>query len=118
MTTLVTDLDGTICFDGVSISPEIVVELERIAQHGRLVIASARPPRDLYPVLPHSLHGVEVIGGNGSFVRSVTVTTTTRFTAAERRLVDGLVAEHGLRALIDADPDYSYTGTGADGVIS
>jgi len=47
------DLDGTICFKGQPLSASITSALEDCLQHGHDVIfASARPIRDLLPVLP------------------------------------------------------------------
>lgn len=47
------DLDGTICFKGKPLSVGIINALEACRQSGHEVIfASARPIRDLLPVLP------------------------------------------------------------------
>ena len=47
------DIDGTLCFDGKTIEPTIINALQTLIQQGHEVIfASARPIRDLLPVLP------------------------------------------------------------------
>ena len=47
------DLDGTICFKGKPLSQEICAALDECIQIGHeVVFASARPIRDLLPVLP------------------------------------------------------------------
>ncbi|WP_245336095.1 HAD hydrolase family protein [Staphylococcus sp. GDY8P85P] len=63
------DIDGTICFDGRQIDNEIVERLLSLHNIGCTVIfASARPIRDLIPVLPKQFHLFPLIGGNGSIV--------------------------------------------------
>lgn len=58
----VLDLDGTICFGGNPVSEPIVRALENIqeAVH-RVIFASARPIRDMFPVLDKSLHHYTLI---------------------------------------------------------
>ncbi|WP_166868308.1 HAD-IIB family hydrolase [Salinibacterium sp. ZJ70] len=118
MGTIVSDFDGTLCFDGRTVAPEIVAALDRIRQRHRLVIASARPPRDLRPVLPASLTDVALLGGNGAFALDGDVRVIQHLDHAARNAIDMLIAAHGLRAHIDGDGDYAYTGDGADAVIA
>ncbi|MEF3331441.1 HAD hydrolase family protein [Oceanobacillus oncorhynchi] len=62
------DIDGTICFDGKTIDSSIIQALEEIKAAGHQVIfASARPIRDLLPVLPKSLQQEKLVGGNGAY---------------------------------------------------
>lgn len=64
------DLDGTICFDGKRIPPEIQTALnELMAQGHQLIFASARPIRDLLPLLTDTLKSALLIGGNGSITQ-------------------------------------------------
>ena len=63
------DLDGTICFKGRPVSDELLKALEELVAQGHEVIfASARPIRDLLPVLHERVHHYPMIGGNGSMV--------------------------------------------------
>ncbi|WP_101774745.1 HAD-IIB family hydrolase [Pasteurella oralis] len=64
------DLDGTICFDGKHIPSEIEIALEQlmITNH-QLIFASARPIRDLLPLLNTQLKQALLIGGNGSITQ-------------------------------------------------
>lgn len=109
------DLDGTICYRGQPLSDNIVQRLDRLAQAGHeLVFASARPIRDLLPILPDKYHRASLIGGNGGFVhRAGQPVAITHF---DKSVADGLLqlmAEFEARMLIDSDWDYCYTGDDA-----
>ncbi|WP_040168107.1 HAD hydrolase family protein [Microbacterium gorillae] len=111
--TLVTDLDGTICFDGVSIAPDIVDALVDVRRRGRLVIASARPLRDLVPALPDALADVDLIGGNGAFTRAAEGESfATTFPDEVRASLDRIIADFGVGALRDGatNGDYCWSG--------
>lgn len=61
------DIDGTLCFNGKSIDPSIVDALLQLQNSGHeLIFASARPIRDLLPVLPEVFHQHTLIGANGA----------------------------------------------------
>jgi len=65
------DIDGTISFNGIEISPEIVAALRRLECNGHnLIFASARPIRDLRPIIPEFADNHLLIGGNGSIVQN------------------------------------------------
>ncbi len=65
------DLDGTICFKGEPMSQDIVQALHAVEDDGhRVIFASARPIRDMLPVIHPSFHDHILIGGNGSLVAS------------------------------------------------
>ena len=122
MLTIVSDFDGTLCFDGRTVRDEIVEALVSVHREHRLVIASARPPRDLLPVLPEALQDVTVIGGNGAFVRpagaGIDGIETVHFEAEVRASIAALVEEFDLTSLVDGEWDYAYTGDGTDEVIA
>ncbi|WP_269448102.1 HAD family hydrolase [Lactococcus lactis] len=63
------DLDGTICFDGKMISSELIKLLTELSVKNQLVFASARPIRDMLPLLS-AFPEHFLIGGNGSIVRN------------------------------------------------
>ncbi len=117
MGNLVFDIDGTLCFDGRTIAPEIVAALDAAAVGHTVVFASARPVRDLLPILPNSFRDADLVGGNGSLHRRAGRIGSRHFDPATRAEIDGIVLRHGLAALIDGDWDYSYTGDGSDSVI-
>ncbi|WP_419153865.1 HAD-IIB family hydrolase [Weissella viridescens] len=65
------DVDGTISFNGTKISDSIILKLKEIEQNGAEVsFASARPIRDLIPIIPGFESEHLLIGGNGSIVQS------------------------------------------------
>ncbi|MGE7998852.1 HAD-IIB family hydrolase [Lysinibacillus sp. NPDC093190] len=105
------DLDGTLCFDGKSIDREIIEALQELKLAGHQVIfASARPIRDLVPVIPKSFHEGLLVGGNGTFTYDNGRIQVKHF---EQQLLDKLITlihRHQLKYLADGQWDYSYTG--------
>ncbi|MFE6050732.1 HAD hydrolase family protein [Kitasatospora sp. NPDC056446] len=110
--TTVFDIDGTLCFDGRSVDGRILAAVEACERAGHhLVFASARPVRDLLPVLDGAFPAATLIGGNGSLV-SVDGRVRARAAFGTREL-DGLLAEvrrHRAGYLADGPWDYAYTG--------
>ncbi|PFC38098.1 HAD-IIB family hydrolase [Bacillus cereus] len=105
------DLDGTLCFDGKSIDTEIIEALQKLKVEGHQVIfASARPIRDLVPVIPKSFHEGPLVGGNGTFTYNYGQIQVTHF---EQQILDKLNAfihQHQLKYLADGQWDYTFTG--------
>ena len=63
------DLDGTICFEGKPVTKSILNSLEQLTEKGHEVIfVSARPIRDILPILHKRFHGYKMVGGNGSLI--------------------------------------------------
>ncbi|MFJ9695448.1 HAD hydrolase family protein [Kitasatospora sp. NPDC101183] len=111
-TTTVFDVDGALCFDGRTIDGRILAAIGACERAGhRLVFASARPVRDLLPVLDGAFPAATLIGGNGSLV---SVDGQVRARAAfDPAALGGLLAEADrFRAgyLADGPWDYAYTG--------
>lgn len=105
------DLDGTICFKGKVLSQEICDALNVCNQHGHeIVFASARPIRDLMPVLPEEFRHYRMVGGNGAFTYADGVIKTHAFTTEIVDQVKQIIEANQLTYLIDSDWDYSYTG--------
>jgi HAD superfamily hydrolase (TIGR01484 family) len=107
------DLDGTICFKGVPVSTRINHALKELEEAGHTVIfASARPIRDMLPVLDASFHQHALIGGNGALISEKGKITFARsFTEDEVEYIKKLINHHKATYLIDGEWDYSYTGT-------
>jgi hydroxymethylpyrimidine pyrophosphatase-like HAD family hydrolase len=93
------------------ISDEILDRIRLLRRTGRVIFASARPIRDLLPVLPPNLHALPLAGGNGAFVRLGGDVTVSGFDPDTRERLDDPIAEHTLPYLVDGESDYSYTGS-------
>ncbi|WP_440961837.1 HAD-IIB family hydrolase [Paenibacillus nitricinens] len=107
------DLDGTICFSGKPLSERIVQVLDTLIEKGHEVIfASARPIRDLLPVLPAHMHHFSMVGGNGAFIaKGGEVISTIHFDAQTSDILLKLIEEFNAAYLIDSHWDYSYSGS-------
>lgn len=107
------DLDGTICFKGKRVTDKISDALLQLTADGHEVIfASARPIRDMLPVLREDFHKYTMIGGNGSLLSiQGKVVKSYPFSAVEMKEILQLIEEFDASYLIDGDWDYAYTGT-------
>ncbi|GGY26820.1 HAD family hydrolase [Paludibacterium paludis] len=64
---LIFDLDGTLVFQGKPVSPSISDALHDLRLDGHTIgFASARPHRDMLPVLDERFHDALLIGANGA----------------------------------------------------
>lgn len=113
--TFVFDLDGTIVFRGMPLSVDIADGLMQLEQQGHeVVFASARPIRDMLPVLDERFHQHLLIGGNGSLLaRDGRVLHAEAFRPEQLSTLLQAIADCGCTYLIDGEWDYAYTG-GAD----
>lgn len=107
----VLDIDGTICFDGQKIEKAIVEALEALIEAGHTVVfASARPLRDIAPVIPRSLQHCAWIGGNGAFYQQDDIVETVAFDETTRNTLCVLLKRHNTAYLADGQWAYAYTG--------
>ncbi|UTH72893.1 HAD-IIB family hydrolase [Chromobacterium sp. IIBBL 290-4] len=61
------DIDGTLCFDGLTISPAIQHSLDELERQGHTIgFASARPYRDILHLLDERFHNKLFVGSNGA----------------------------------------------------
>lgn len=106
------DLDGTICFNGQPVSDKILNVLADLKKQGHEVIfASARPIRDMLPVLHKDFHQYTMIGGNGSLIaKQGKIIKCTAFSSQKMSKIGQLIKEFEATYLIDSDWDYAYTG--------
>ena len=105
------DLDGTICFKGRPLSEEIVDVLQQCLDEGiEVIFASARPIRDMLPVLPKQFHGLRMVGGNGAFVYAHNEIEVAQFDDFVLDQLFALLEEYRLPYLVDGRWDYSFTG--------
>ena len=107
------DLDGTICFKGQPLSAGIIAELEDCIANGHEVIfASARPIRDLLPILPEMMQKFPMVGGNGAFVANAgEMIAVTAFQTDIVAQIRSLIRTYKLPYLVDGKWDYAYTGS-------
>ena len=106
------DLDGTICFKGEPLSHEICAALDTCILLGdEVVFASARPIRDLLPVLPKRYYHFRMVGGNGAFIRQEEQTICATFDSDTMTQLKAIVNKYQLTYLFDSDWEYSYTGS-------
>lgn len=106
------DLDGTICFKGKPVSEKILACLDNISKKGHEVIfASARPIRDMLPVIHPRFHEYTLIGGNGSLIsQNGKLIYSKEFEKSQLKKILALINEFQATYLIDGDWDYAYTG--------
>ena len=111
---VVFDIDGTICHDGRRINPNLLNYFsEEIANHRdhRLIFASARPVRDILPLLPANLQHSYLIGGNGTMVyldKKPLYLKPLPTTAANE--IISYIGKHKLDYMIDEDWNYAFAG--------
>lgn len=112
MMKFVFDLDGTICFQGKALTKEMVQTLDFLVEKGHeLIFASARPIRDLLPILPVHMQQFPLVGGNGGFVyRSGLEISTVYLEASIADHILALLKQHEAEYLIDCQWDYCYSG--------
>ncbi|OPA81191.1 HAD family hydrolase [Paenibacillus selenitireducens] len=106
------DLDGTICFQGKPLSSKIIDALQEVTHQGHeVVFASARPIRDMLPVIHPDLHGYAMIGGNGSLIsKQGEIVYSQGFSPQEMNDIMSLIGKYNATYLIDSEWDYAYTG--------
>ena len=108
------DIDGTICHDGRVIDPTILTYLdEKIHQapSHQLIFASARPVRDILPLLPSNLHDCHVIGGNGTMLYSAGKPKWTQgLDGVTREFLYGYIEAEDLDYMVDASWNYAFSG--------
>jgi HAD superfamily hydrolase (TIGR01484 family) len=105
------DLDGTICFKGQPLTQEICAALDVCQAMGHeIIFASARPIRDLLPVLPTKYHHLRMVGGNGAFRHVEGSIEVKSFDALACKQLFNIIDTYQVPYLIDSSWDYSYTG--------
>ena len=102
------DIDGTICFDGCSIDSSIKQRLFKLRQANHNVIfASARPIRDLLPVIPEFADDT-LIGGNGSIIsKNGQIEIVSVINEHDISLIKKLIKKYQLSYIIDGKFNYA-----------
>jgi hypothetical protein len=106
------DLDSTIVFGGQPISDGIRGALLELTACGHeILFASARPVRDMLPVIPESLHHCTMIGGNGTLIgKDGQVAAPRLFPDELLKELFRLIEARRTPYLLDGVWDYVYTG--------
>lgn len=105
------DIDGTISFDGKTIHEEIQQAIYQLLEEGHEVIfASARPIRDLLPILPEAFHTCRLIGGNGALTKQDGKIQAIYFEQVIQEKLCEIIERYQLTYLADSDWDFAYTG--------
>lgn len=105
------DIDGTLSFDGVSMSKDIIKSLQALKENGhQVVFASARPIRDMMEIIPKEFHDSVWIGGNGAFTKVDGHIDCHFFDEETTDLLFKLIEQHQSQYLADGKWDFSYTG--------
>lgn len=108
--TVVFDLDGTTIFKGKKMALDVTKSIQKLSETQQVVFASARPIRDMLPVLPTEFHKFDLIGGNGAFTRQNTKIKTTSFKPNQVQLIHDLIEDYQLNYMLDSHWNYSYKG--------
>src|SRR5699024_2104705 len=106
------DLDGTICFAGRPVSETILECLDQLRSDGHdLIFASARPIRDMLPVLHERFHSCTLIGGNGALISiNGNVESAQAFSKQQIGHIMTMIERRKANYLIDGHWDYDYSG--------
>lgn len=108
------DLDGTICFDCKIVSDPIAQAIHSLETHGhQILFASARPIRNMFPVLPQTLHHHSMVGSNGSLVKdkNAAIQFTNSLPSSILSLFWEILAKSPAEYVADSDWNYSSTLT-------
>lgn len=102
------DIDGTLCFDGQHIDNRIISRLKQLQSYGHQVIfASARPIRDLLPVIPDFQNNT-LIGGNGSIISTDNkIKVIDYINQDDFELIKELIVNYNLSYIVDDAWDYA-----------
>lgn len=104
---LVFDLDGTIVFDGKAIEASLLGPLRQLQEKYRLIFASARPIRDMLPLLG-DFEKSDLIGANGSMYRqNQLIHLKDYLTQKTSEKIIQLIDTYDLDYIVDYDWDYS-----------
>ncbi|MCZ8466915.1 HAD-IIB family hydrolase [Streptococcus uberis] len=104
---LVFDLDGTIVFDGKAIEASLLGSLRQLQEKYRLIFASARPIRDMLPLLG-DFEKSDLIGANGSMYRqNQLIHLKDYLTQKSSEKIIQLIDTYDLDYIVDYDWDYS-----------
>lgn len=105
------DIDGTTSYDGISIDPKICAAFRALHDAGHTaVLASARPIRDMLPMLPADLKHIPCIGANGALVYMDGATQVRAIIDPQAfNAVRKLIKEYGVDYVADSSRHYAFS---------
>ncbi|WP_099975083.1 HAD family hydrolase [Lactobacillus terrae] len=98
------DVDGTLSLDGKKISPHIKDSILKLEQEGNSVsFASARPIRDLIPIIPEFSSDNLLIGGNGSIVKKIDneIEVVKSIDSDSFTSIKGIISDYSFNYIVD-----------------
>lgn len=103
------DIDGTLSFDGETIDPVIISAIKELSsvKENEVIFASARPIRDLLPMIPEFKRN-RLIGANGAMTSvSDKIEIIAKIELNYFEHLKSLINQHELDYVVDSDWDYS-----------
>ncbi|ROR15080.1 hypothetical protein EC836_101580 [Erwinia sp. JUb26] len=112
VTTYIFDLDGTIITNGQPLHCNLAENIISLSHHARVIFASARPVRDMLPLLPNELHGCLMIGCNGAMAwQQGECLFSNRFEDRQAATILGLLQQHQVPYVLDGHWSFSTSQT-------
>ncbi|RZH99700.1 HAD hydrolase family protein [Staphylococcus condimenti] len=100
---IVFDVDGTICFNGQYIKDELSNQITALQHKHNIIFASARPIRDLIPVVK-KFNSQLLIGGNGSIVQNDDeIEVVQSIDKVSFKIIQDLIYQYHLKYIVDDD---------------
>ncbi|KRN01546.1 HAD superfamily hydrolase [Levilactobacillus senmaizukei DSM 21775 = NBRC 103853] len=102
------DVDGTLSFNGTRIEPDIIASIKELERMGnQIIFASARPIRDLVPIIPAFQHNL-LIGGNGAIVsKADAIEVMSPISDNDFNYLKRLMKTYNLEHIVDGKWNYS-----------
>ncbi|KRK86339.1 HAD superfamily hydrolase [Levilactobacillus koreensis JCM 16448] len=112
------DVDGTLSFNETSIEPDIIASIKKLERMGnQIIFASARPIRDLIPIIPEFQDNI-LIGGNGAIVSMAdTVKVMSPISEKDFNYLRRLIKKYNLEHVVDGKWNYSAQVSSENAII-
>ena len=108
--TYIFDIDGTLARGGKPIEPAIYASIEKLRDTHQVIFASARPVRDILPMLPEHFHDALIVGCNGGMVwQEGEFKTLHLFPPEELAVILGYLREHNVPYILDGAWHYAFS---------
>nr|WP_205064550.1 HAD hydrolase family protein [Pantoea coffeiphila] len=112
VTTYIFDLDGTIITNGKPLHCNLAENIISLANSARVIFASARPVRDMLPLLPRELHDCLMVGCNGAMAwQQGECLFSNRFDNRAAEMMIGLLQQHQVPYVLDGHWSFSTSQT-------